>query len=81
MNQKSTQERQKNDQFSRPILRGSRVAFWPKMTSNLEPKMEGKRGLKHPPAPATEKVRKSVKREPSEIGKIVILPFCFMGDL
>ena len=41
--------------------------------------MEGKRGLKHPPARVTEKVRKSVKNEPSEIGKIVILPSFLLG--
>ena len=35
--------------------------------------MEGKRGLKHLPARVTEKVRKSVKNEPLEIGRILIL--------
>ena len=35
--------------------------------------MERKRGLKHPPARVTEKVRKSVKHEPSEIEKMLIL--------
>ena len=41
--------------------------------------MEGKRGLKHPPAPVTEKVRKSVKNKPLEIGKILILPCVLWG--
>ena len=41
--------------------------------------MEGKRGLKHPPARVTEKVRKSVKNKPSEIGEILILPPVLLG--
>ena len=41
--------------------------------------MEGKRGLKHLPAGVTEKVRKSVKNEPSEIGKILILSSVLWG--
>ena len=41
--------------------------------------MEGKRSLKHPPARVTEKVRKNVKNEPSEIGKMLILQMIVWG--
>ena len=79
MDQKSAQERTKNQSIFEVNFKRLPGTFYSKMTSNLEPKTEGKRSLKHPPARVTEKVTKNVKNEPSEIGKILILPFVLWG--
>jgi len=64
---------QKIDLFWRPVLRSSQVPFSSEITSNLEPKMERKWGLKHLPARVTDKGRKSIENCLSEIVFLILI--------
>ena len=79
MGQKSTQERTKNRSIFETNFKRLPGAILVENDVQLGAKNGRKRGLKHPPARVTEKVRKSVKNEASEIGKILILPLFYKG--